>query len=183
MIAKASRVNSTRICIPKLGLDVLPNEVELYPRMTYLEASYNNLISIPSQIVLNNMNALSELYLDYNNLISLPAEIVFLQSLRVLSLNYNNLKELPTKLGQISTLETIGIQGNFELSNLSPAIIDLAKLRTLYHDQSEYIIPGEQIREIYNNILNPTERRRKIAIHVFRYLEFFEHFHITFLPR
>ena len=169
--------------ICKLGLDEIPDELESYPRITYIECSYNNLVKFPSQVILNNLNALTELYLDYNNIEKLPPEIVFLQHLKVLSVNYNRLQELPPKIGQISTLEILSIQGNLGLNTLPPSICELKRLTRFSHDQREFVIPGDMIRDFFSNIFSPIEQRRKIAYLVKTYLELFDNFNVTFLPR
>lgn len=163
----------TKLLLDRLGLDSVPTELETTSvHLSFLDLSMNRISSLPKQMLINNMMALSELYLDFNFLTQLPSEITFLP-LKVLSINFNQITKLPPKIGNIGKLKYLGIQGNKKLLEIPLSIVEIPNLLELRHDDREHLLPMELIRSLHSD-------RKMIAYTLMEYLDELSQFSFQF---
>lgn len=163
----------TKLLLDRLGLDSVPTELETTSiHLSFLDLSMNRISSLPKQMLINNMMALSELYLDFNFLTQLPSEITFLP-LKVLSINFNQITKLPPKIGNIGKLKYLGIQGNKKLLEIPLSIIEIPNLLELRHGDREHLLPMETIRSLHSD-------RKMIAYTLMEYLDELSQFSFQF---
>lgn len=163
-----------------------------------LDVSENSISQIPAQLIINNINYLTELYLDYNKLTSLPKELLFLQKLCILSVCYNNLSELPANIGKLQTLQSIRMSGNPRFQEIPYSIVLLENLLEFRHDDISFRIPIESISTSANpsntllsssaeNSKSPSEllssippSHLRVVASVYRYLTVLRPFNVIF---
>jgi Leucine-rich repeat (LRR) protein len=147
----ANLVSLASIQTSKCRIVELPNMSTLV-HLTYLDASCNNISSVPlnylpcnSLIVLNlarnnitamvadrnnQLSNMEYLNLSKNQLVSFPSELC-LQRLKTLLMTNNRLKEIPASISKISTLECLSLARN-EISNChSQSLFNLKSLKRL----------------------------------------------------
>lgn len=109
-----------------------------------LDASFNNLICLPSNIGYGLVN-LERLSIQLNRLRCLPPSIGELRSLRYLDVHFNELRGLPYSIGRLTNLEVLNLSSNFsDLTAIPETIGDLINLR-------ELDLSNNQIRALPNS--------------------------------
>lgn len=96
-----------------------------------LDASFNNLTSLPANIGYGLLN-LEKLSIQLNKIRLFPNSICEMRSLRYLDAHMNEIHGLPIAIGRLTSLEVMNLSSNFsDLTKLPDTISDLANLREL----------------------------------------------------
>jgi Leucine-rich repeat (LRR) protein len=84
------------------GLNIVPSillqSTGSGKRISHLDLSHNQIVVIPSEIVL--IENLSHLILSHNSICELPVEISRLRNLAFFDVSHNSISYLPTELGK-----------------------------------------------------------------------------------
>lgn len=96
-----------------------------------LDASFNNLASLPANIGYGLLN-LERLSIHLNKIRYFPNSICEMRSLRYLDAHMNEIHGLPIAIGRLTSLQVLNLSGNFsDLTELPDTISDLASLKEL----------------------------------------------------
>lgn len=156
--------------LDRLGLETCPAGLSELS-VIHLDLSQNNLVTIPSQLIITNLMYIKEIYLDFNYLTTLPNELTFCSFLKVLSVNFNNITALPDNIGSIETLRYLGVEGN-PLTVFPPSLTNIPNLQELRHDDKDYDIP--------TSILSQRQTKALMFENLLEYLEFLRRFEVRF---
>ncbi|XP_057781012.1 probable leucine-rich repeat receptor-like protein kinase At1g35710 [Salvia miltiorrhiza] len=110
---------------------VIPPEIGSLSKLTHLNLSYNELITLP--LSLANLTNLHVLDLSYNNIVGvIPPEIGNLSKLTHLDLSYNGLNsDLPFSLSNLTNLHVLDLSYNNIVGVIPPEIGNLSTLTHL----------------------------------------------------
>lgn len=107
------------------------DHVNFYRSLEELDASYNKLTYLPTNIGLELVN-LKRLSIQLNKLRSLPKSVGEMRSLRLLDVHFNELSTIPDSIGKLVNLEAFNLSKNFsDLTELPDTISDLTSLKEL----------------------------------------------------
>ncbi|CAN8298304.1 unnamed protein product [Cochlearia groenlandica] len=110
---------------------VLTRLCSLFRSLVVLDASYNNLTYLPTNIGFELVN-LEKLLIHLNKIRSLPTSIGEMRSLRYLDAHFNELNGLPNSFGMLTNLEYLNLSSNFsDLQDLPASFGDLISLQEL----------------------------------------------------
>lgn len=110
---------------------LLTNSFNFFSSLVELDASFNNLTSLPSNIGYGLLN-LEKLSIQLNKIRFLPPSICEMRSLRYLDAHFNELHGLPQVIGRMTNLEVLNLSSNFnDFTDLPETISDLVNLREL----------------------------------------------------
>ena len=99
--------------------------------LQYLNASYNNIISVSSSLP----SSLEYLSLSRNNLQKLNKELAHLHNLQILQLSYNQLEIFPSSIASLAKLHKLNVSNN-KLSQLAD-MQALQELKILYANHNK----------------------------------------------
>ncbi len=116
------------ITFEKLKLKSLPDELERFHQLKYLNISKNKLTRLPSYI--GEMKNLIHLNAERNQLDIFPIVVCRLESLRELIINRNSITELPSCIEYASKLEYIDIYDN-PIIHLPESLDNLNELKKI----------------------------------------------------
>lgn len=103
----------------------------MFRSLVELDASYNNLTSLPTNIGYGLQN-LERLLIHLNKLSYFPGSISEMRSLKYLDAHMNEIHGLPSSMGRLKKLEVLNLSSNFNnLMRVPDAITDLINLREL----------------------------------------------------
>eukprot|EP00008_Paramoeba_atlantica_P009434 CAMPEP_0201490982 /NCGR_PEP_ID=MMETSP0151_2-20130828/28204_1 /ASSEMBLY_ACC=CAM_ASM_000257 /TAXON_ID=200890 /ORGANISM="Paramoeba atlantica, Strain 621/1 / CCAP 1560/9" /LENGTH=515 /DNA_ID=CAMNT_0047877159 /DNA_START=187 /DNA_END=1730 /DNA_ORIENTATION=- len=121
----------TGLDLTAVGLRSLSEKIGNFSHITILHLSRNHLTTLPVALF-QRLRLLVTLDLSYNNLISLPSEIGELGKLETLYLFQNRLTELPLEFGRLWKLRTLTLDGN-PLANPPQNIVQQGAERVVHY--------------------------------------------------
>jgi Leucine-rich repeat (LRR) protein len=107
------------------GIDELPVEIGLLPKLESLNLDGNNLATLPKS--LRYLQNLATLRVKNNQLTEIPAQLGELKNLQYLNLNNNQLTEIPAQLGELKNLQYLNLNNN-QLTEIPKSITLLPRL-------------------------------------------------------
>jgi Leucine-rich repeat (LRR) protein len=121
----------------KSGLIKMPEKINLFKHLKFLNARSNQLVDI------SNITALPKLehfMLYYNQLTTIPNEIVNLTKLKYINAVYNQIVDITENIGQLDDLETLALNYN-QIKIIPDSVCNLTKLieLKLRHNEIKYI--------------------------------------------
>lgn len=125
----------------------IPKLVFTNPQLKYLDANYNLLRCVPSDI--GNLLNLQTLHLCGNQIVNIDPSITKLTNLQSLNLDENNLMVVPDCITNITTLQRLGLSRN-KLQGIPESISNLSGLKVLYLQNNMLSSLPESIGELIN---------------------------------
>jgi len=111
------------------GISEIPQSLTNLRGLVSLGLSGNSIEYLPGTI--GNLTSLSKLYLSHNRIREIPAEIGNLHNLEFLGLANNRLKTLPNSMGDLTSLITLLLDRNMDLSSIPKSLGDLKRLEII----------------------------------------------------
>jgi internalin A len=166
------------------SLTSIPKSIGQLQNLTSLNLSYNKLTSIPESIgqlqnlallylnrneltavpkAIFKLKSLELLSLGHNHIRSLPKGITRLQKLKKLSLNNNLLTRIPEPIYELLNLKYLALtsggyyyskEGDNKITEISPKILQLEKLETIYLNSNTETPPPEIVKKGIKAIKN-----------------------------
>lgn len=91
-------------------MEVMPQKIEEFRRLRFLNLSNNHIVYLPE--VIGNLMNIEVLDLGFNNIQQIPKSLKELRRLRILDLRENNLTRMPETIRDIGALEILYLSGN-----------------------------------------------------------------------
>ncbi|KAJ6306083.1 hypothetical protein OIU78_021417 [Salix suchowensis] len=109
----------------------LLESIALCSSLVEIDASFNNLLSLPINIGYGLVN-LERLSIQLNKICLLPPFIYEMKSLRFLDVHFNEPRGLPQAIGRLTNIDVLNLSSNFsDLEELPEEIGDLMNLKEL----------------------------------------------------
>jgi len=106
----------------------IPDEIDSFPKLKYLDLSWNKIKDIPNSIF--NLKNLEELNLKYNEITSISDKLENLENLKKIYFHWNYLEKIPDSIFKLKKLEEIYL-GQNKITSLPDKFEEIYYLKKL----------------------------------------------------